>query len=68
MIEEQFGVIAYKDKEHTNILFEGTNSELLGVIDIIREHISDTAEIKMIDKDKYETCKRNIIELDKLLE
>lgn len=67
-MEEQFGVIAYKDKGHTNIVFEGTNSELIEVIDIIKEHISETAEIKLIDKDKYDICKRNIIELDKLLE
>lgn len=67
-MEEQFGVIAYKYKGHTNIVFEGTNSELIEVIDIIKEHISETAEIKLIDKDKYDICKRNIIELDKLLE
>lgn len=67
-MEEQFGVIAYKDKGHANIVFEGTNSELIEVIDIIKEHISETAEIKLIDKDKYDICKRNIIELDKLLE
>ena len=67
-MNEEFGVITITDNGNKVVVFYGSKEELDGTIDIIRENISDTAEIKMIDEDTYNNCKNNIKELNKILE
>lgn len=64
---EQFGVITIKEKGKTVVILDGTDKELFNILDIIKETISDSAEVRLLDKEEYETCKDNIIELNKLL-
>ena len=64
---EQFGVITIKNDDKNVVVFDGSDKELFSVLDAVKEHISNTAEVKLLDKDEYESCKDNIIELNKLL-
>lgn len=64
---EQFGVITIKENGKITVIFDGTDKQLFSILDIVKETISDSAEVKLLDKTEYETCKDNIIELNKLL-
>lgn len=64
---EQFGVITVKENGKTLVVFEGFDKQLFNILDIVKENVSDSAEVKLLDKTEYETCKDNIIELNKLL-
>ena len=64
---EQFGVITIKENGKTTVIFDGTDKQLFSILDIVKDIISDSAEVRLLDKTEYETCKDNIIELNKLL-
>lgn len=64
---EQFGVITVNVKGKTIVVFEGFDKQLFNILGIVKEIISENAEVKLLDKTEYETCKDNIIELNKLL-
>lgn len=66
-MDEQFGVITIKENGVTTVIFDGTDKQLFDILDIVKEIISDSAEVRLLDKTEYETCKDNIIELNKLL-
>lgn len=66
-MSEQFGVITIKENGVTTVIFDGTDKQLFSILDIAKEIISDSAEVRLLDKTEYETCKDNIIELNKLL-
>lgn len=66
-MEEQFGVITVKENNKTLVVFEGTDKQLFDILDIVKENVSESAEVKLLDKTEYETCKDNIIELNKIL-
>lgn len=66
-MSEQFGVITIKENGVTTVIFDGTDKQLFDILDIVKENISGSAEVKLLDKTEYETCKDNIIELNKLL-
>lgn len=64
---EQFGVIVVKENGTTTVILDGNDKQLFDILDIVKENISDSAEIKLLDKTEYEACKDDIIELNKLL-
>lgn len=64
---EQFGVITIKKDGKTLVIVEGFDKELFDILDIVKKNISESAEVKLLDKMEYENCKDNIIELNKLL-
>lgn len=64
---EQFGVITIKKDGKTLVIVEGFDKELFDILDIVKKNISESAEVKLLDKTEYENCKDNIIELNKLL-
>ncbi len=66
-MEAQFGVLTVKENGHTTVIFEGIDKQLFDILDIVKENISESAEVKLLDKNEYEACKDNIIELNKLL-
>lgn len=66
-MDEQFGVITIKENGVATVIFDGTDKQLFDILDIVKEIISDSAEVRLLDKTEYETCKDNIIELNKLL-
>lgn len=66
-MEEQFGVLTVKENGYTTVVFEGIDKQLFDILDIVKENISENAEVKLLDKNEYEACKDNIIELNKLL-
>lgn len=66
-MDEQFGVITIKENGVTTVIFDGTDKQLFSILDIVKEIISDSAEVRLLDKTEYATCKDNIIELNKLL-
>ena len=66
-MSEQFGVITIKENNVTSVVYEGNDNELFDIIDVIKENISDSAEVKLLNKEEYEECKDNIVELNKLL-
>lgn len=66
-MEAQFGVLTVKENGYTTVVFEGIDKQLFDILDIVKENISENAEVKLLDKNEYEACKDNIIELNKLL-
>ena len=64
---EQFGVITVKEQGITLVVFEGIDKQLFNILDIVKDSISESAEVKLLDKTEYENCKDDIIELNKLL-
>jgi acylphosphatase len=66
-MNEQFGVITIKNDRGILVVYEGNEKELFDMLDIIKKNISETAEVKFVDKNEYEACKENIIELNNLL-
>ena len=64
---EQFGVITLKEQGVTLVVFEGFDKQLFNILDIVKDSISESAEVKLLDKTEYEDCKDDIIELNKLL-
>ena len=66
-MDEQFGVLTVKENGYTTVVFEGIDKQLFDILDIVKENISENAEVKLLDKNEYEACKDNIIELNKLL-
>lgn len=66
-MEAQFGVLTVKENGYTTVVFEGIDKQLFDILDIVKENISESAEVKLLDKNEYEACKDNIIELNKLL-
>lgn len=64
---EQFGVITINKNGKSVVVFEGFDKQLFSMLDIVKKNISENAEVKLLDKTEYETCKDNIIELNKLL-
>ena len=66
-MEAQFGVLTVKENGYKTVVFEGIDKQLFDILDIVKENISENAEVKLLDKNEYEACKDNIIELNKLL-
>lgn len=64
---EQFGVIAIKSDDKTLVVYDGIDKELFDILDIVKSFVSESAEVKLLDKAEYEQCKDNIVELNKLL-
>ncbi|MBO5388338.1 MAG: hypothetical protein J6A59_09390 [Lachnospiraceae bacterium] len=65
----KFGVIASKTESGYIILAEGTDDELGGLLNVIRESPSvNTANIIYVDEDKYNNCKDNILELNTFID
>lgn len=66
-MKEQFGVITVKSNNRQLVVFDGTDKDLFSILDIVKSTISKDAEVKLLDKEEYDACKDNIIELNKLL-
>lgn len=66
-MDEQFGVIITKSNDNTLILFEGSGKELFDILEVIKNNFCENAEVKLLDKDEYMSCKDNIVELEELL-
>lgn len=66
-IEQQFGVITVNCKENKIVVYEGNSKELFSILDVIKENVSETAEVKLLDEKEYNSCKDNIVELRKIL-
>ena len=66
---ENFAIITYKSGNNYIIVAEGTEEELLSIIECIKESMKDK-ELKVVklDKEDYEENKKNIIELNKLID
>lgn len=66
-MDEQFGVIITKSNDSTLVLFEGSGKELFDILEVIKNNFCENAEVKLLDKDEYMSCKDNIVELEELL-
>lgn len=64
-MQDQFGVIVV-DKTH--VVFEGNSSELFDMLKVVKNNISENAEVKILDKDEYDYSKGNIDKLTKLID
>lgn len=50
------------------IIAEGTNDELNSMLDIVNNDLCNgNAKVVTVDKDEYDKCKENIIELKQLI-
>jgi acylphosphatase len=66
-MDEKFGIITIVKDRRLLVVYEGNERELSDMIGVIKRNLSDSAEMRLVDKEEYETCKENIIELRKLL-
>lgn len=66
-MDEQFGVIITKSNGNTLVLFDGSGKELFDILEVIKNNFCENAEVKLLDKDEYMSCKDNIVELEELL-
>ena len=61
---DNFGVIVEIVDDKAIVLYEGNENELSDMINVIK---SDSAKIVKLNKDAYDNCKDNIVELNGLI-